>query len=78
MKVAISIPDPVFDAAEKLADQLKLSRSQLYSQAVAAFLKSRGAASVTAQLDAVHGTTSEGVDPALSAAQFRALPHEAW
>lgn len=78
MKVAISVPDPVFDAAEKLANQLKLSRSQLYSQALAAFLKSRGAASVTAQLDAVHASGGEGLDPALAGAQFRSLPHETW
>ena len=78
MKVAISVPDTVFDAAETLASQLKLSRSQLYSQALAAFLKSRGAASVTAQLDAVHGRVDDEIDPALAAAQFRSLPHETW
>jgi len=78
MKIAISVPDPVFDAAEKLANQLKMSRSQLYSQALAAFLKSRGSAAVTAQLDAIHGSVPDAVDPALSAAQFRSLPHETW
>lgn len=78
MKVAISVPDPVFEAAETLAGQLKVSRSQLYSQALAAFLKTRGAAAVTAQLDAVHDSACSDMDPGLAAAQLRSLPHEAW
>jgi len=41
MKVAISVPDSVFDAGEHLARQLELSRSQLYSDALAAYLNSR-------------------------------------
>ena len=39
MKVAISLPDPVFDAAEKLASRMQVSRSQLYAQAIAEFVK---------------------------------------
>ena len=38
MKTAISIPDKVFADADRLAKQLKKSRSQLYSEAVAAYL----------------------------------------
>lgn len=37
MKTAISIPDKVFAAAERLAKRLKKSRSQLYSEAVAEY-----------------------------------------
>lgn len=78
MKVAISVPDPVFDAAERLAVQLKVSRSQLYSQALAAFLNSRGALAVTAQLDALYATESGGVDTGLATAQLQSIKHEAW
>lgn len=37
MKTAISIPDKVFQEAEKLAKRLKKSRSQLYAEAVAEY-----------------------------------------
>ena len=38
MKVAVSIPDPVFAEAEALAKRLKLSRSKLYAKALDAFV----------------------------------------
>ena len=39
MKTAISIPDPLFGAAERLAKHLGISRSQLYQRALQAFLQ---------------------------------------
>ena len=38
MKTAISIPDDVFEDAERLADRLQTSRSQLYARALAEFV----------------------------------------
>lgn len=78
MKIAISVPDPVFQAGEHLAQQLKLSRSQLYSDALAAYLSSRGATEVTARLDAVYGASGSTLDPSLARAQSEALGDEAW
>ncbi len=78
MKVAISLPDPVFDAAELLAEELGISRSQLYAQALADFLRARSASSVTARLDEVYGRESSGMEPELMSAQLKALSHEAW
>jgi metal-responsive CopG/Arc/MetJ family transcriptional regulator len=78
MKVAISVPDQVFEAGEHLARRLKLSRSQLYSDALAAYLKSRGAAAVTAQLNAVYPATASRLDESIAAAQERSLSHETW
>jgi DNA-binding transcriptional MocR family regulator len=78
MKVAISVPNPVFEAGEHLARQLKLSRSQLYSDALAAYLSSRGAVAVTAQLNAVYAAEHSRVDESLARAQVGAVGHEAW
>ena len=78
MKVAISLPNPVFDAAERLAEQLKVSRSQLYAEALAEYLSSRGATAVTEQLNAVYAAESSSVDPSLRRAQARAIGNEAW
>ena len=78
MKVAISLPDPVFRAAETLARKLKKSRSELYAEAIAAYVGARGAKALTARLDAVYGAQSSDVDPALKYAQLEHLADEAW
>ena len=78
MKILISLPDPVFQAGEHLAQLLKLSRSQLYSNALAAYLSSRGATAVTARLDAVYGSTDLTLDPCLFRAQVGVLAKETW
>jgi len=38
MKTAVSIPDDVFEEAERLAAELQTSRSQLYSRALKEFV----------------------------------------
>lgn len=78
MKIAISVPDEVFQAGEHLAHQLGISRSQLYADALAAYLSVRGAAAVTARLDEVHGKAPVRLDAALAAAQRVKLADEAW
>jgi metal-responsive CopG/Arc/MetJ family transcriptional regulator len=78
MKVAISLPDPLFVAAEHMAEQLHVSRSQLYAQALSEYLDKRQDTAITQRLNAVHGATPEGVDPGLMKAQLRVLGDEAW
>jgi predicted transcriptional regulator len=78
MKVAISLPDPVFDAAERLAEEMRVSRSQLYARALASYLDLHGAAGVTARLNKVYASDSSEVDPALAAAQIASVADEAW
>lgn len=78
MKVAISLPDPVFRAAEALARKLKKSRSALYADAIAAYVGARGAKALTARLNALYDKESSGVDPALKHAQLERLSREAW
>jgi predicted transcriptional regulator len=53
MKTAISIPDDVFADAERLAKELKASRSQLYARAVREFVLRHSPDQVTADLDDV-------------------------
>jgi metal-responsive CopG/Arc/MetJ family transcriptional regulator len=78
MKIAISVPDPVFEAAEALARELKVSRSQLYSRALAAYLDTRGAAAVTERLNAVYAADPQRIDRALARAQSATLDDETW
>ena len=53
MKTAISVPDDVFEQAERLAQQTGRSRSELYSTALAQYLASHDPESVTAAIDGV-------------------------
>lgn len=78
MKVAISLPDRVFSAAEKLAHRLRVSRSQLYAQAIEQYLGERQESLVTEQLNAVYAARQESIEPAMVAAQLKAIGHEAW
>ena len=78
MKIAISVPDEIFEAGEHLAKQLGLSRSQLYADALSAYLSERGAAAVTDKLNAVYAQESSKIDPPLAHAQLSRLADEAW
>lgn len=78
MKTAISIPDPIFEAAEDLAKRLGLSRSQLYTTAVTRFLDSFDDKAVTQALNEVYSEPDETLDPVLLHMQLHSLPEEEW
>jgi len=80
MKTAISIPDPVFAEAEDLAKQRGMSRSELYTKAVAEYVKAERLSGVRERLDEVYQAHSEDstLDPAIETLQARSLPREKW
>jgi hypothetical protein len=80
MKTAISIPDAIFEEAERLAKSRGWSRSELYANAVTAYLNSERFLGVREKLDAVYGDDAEdsAIDPLLAEAQIRSLPREKW
>lgn len=53
MKVAVSVPDPLFRDAEAVSRRLRVPRSQLYARALEAFVRNHSGEDVTARLDAV-------------------------
>lgn len=53
MKIAVSVPDPLFRDAEAVSRRLRVPRSQLYARALEAFVRTHSAEDVTARLDAV-------------------------
>lgn len=80
MKTAISIPDPIFESAEKLAKRLGISRSQLYSEAVDALIEKYRYVGVTERLDVVYEVEPEAsrLDPEIEALQSRSLSGDEW
>ncbi len=78
MKTAISIPNNVFEQAESLARKLKISRSELFTDAVKVYLKENHVEDVTAKLNEVYGNGDPSLDKALLNAQTAILPKEEW
>lgn len=52
MKIAVSIPDDVFQRAENVARRMGTSRSRLYAQAIAEFVAQRSE-DLTSQINAI-------------------------
>lgn len=77
MKTAISVPDAVFQAAEELARKLGVSRSRLYSLALAEYVAQHSDREVTARLDAVYAEVDSRLDPVLEELQRRSLGRDA-
>ena len=78
MKTAISVPDEVFNRAEAAARKLNVSRSELYSRAVAAFVEQYEQKGVTAALDEVYAREDSALEPSLTRAQVQSLDPDSW
>jgi metal-responsive CopG/Arc/MetJ family transcriptional regulator len=78
MKTAISIPDDVFESADKMAEELGISRSELYANAVAEYLAKHRAADITPKLNEVYGKEPSGLASNLRRAQARSVGKSAW
>jgi len=68
MKITISVPDPIFEAAEQLTKQRNVPRSRIFSEALEAYLQIQGPATVTAKLNQVYGTLNAEIAPDMAQA----------
>ncbi|MGE0581849.1 MAG: CopG family transcriptional regulator [Steroidobacteraceae bacterium] len=80
MKTAISIPDPVFEEAERLAKRRGMSRSELYSKAVSDYVENQRFVGVRERLDAVYAAApaDSELEPDIARAQANSLTRERW
>jgi hypothetical protein len=78
MKTAISLPDPIFREAEKLARRLKKSRGQPHADAVSAYVRRQDADAVTESLNRVCAEVGERMGPFDDAAGSRLLSKVEW
>ena len=78
MKTAISMPDPLFHEAERLARRLKKSRSTLFREAMAEYLARHDPDAITEAMNKVCAEVDSRPDPALSADARRILERNEW
>lgn len=78
MKTAVSVPDDVFERAERLARTAGRSRSEVYSSALREYIARHAPDEVTEALDRVAGEIGEGPDPFVDEAARRVLAATEW
>jgi metal-responsive CopG/Arc/MetJ family transcriptional regulator len=78
MKTAVSIPDEIFEDAERLAKRLKRSRSDIYSRALAEYVARHAPDKVTEEMNKVVDEVAELADEFVSSASRRALRRTEW
>jgi hypothetical protein len=80
MKTAISIPDAVFEEAERVAKRRGLSRSELYTRAILSYVQNEHFIGVRERLDSVYGSNPElsELDRQLKDVQQKLLTDEKW
>jgi predicted transcriptional regulator len=78
MKTAISLPDDVFRDADKLAERLKKSRSELYREAVTEYLARHEPEAITEALDRLVDETGVQLDKFGAAAAHGILRTTEW
>ena len=78
MKTAISLPDPVFHQAERLARRLRKTRSAIYREAMVEYVARHDTDAVTETMNRVVAQVGERPEPFARAAARRALERTEW
>jgi metal-responsive CopG/Arc/MetJ family transcriptional regulator len=78
MKTAISIPDEVYQGAERLARRTKKSRSRLYGEALKEYLARHAPDEVTEAMNQACAEVGETQDPFVSSSAQRILERSEW
>jgi len=78
MKTAISIPQGVFETAEKYAADNGISRSKLSATALKAYLDNLKDEAITRNLNEVYATEKSTIDPQVRKYQLKKLRKVKW
>jgi|GEM_PF-1848083 len=76
MKTAISLSNDLFESAEKLASKMKISRSELFQNAIKNYIEEKETLYITNKLNEVYSVHEPGVstlDPVLKEIQLKSL-----
>lgn len=78
MKVAVSIPDPIFAEADALAQRLGTTRSKLYARALRAYVVDQDPDRITEAMNAVVDEADAESDPIVRSASGVVLARTEW
>jgi hypothetical protein len=78
MKTEISVPNPIFEAAQRLAKELGMSLSEFYTAAVAAYVATCQNGDVTKRLDEVYAKEKSTMEPGMAAIQIASIGEQEW
>jgi len=78
MKTAVSIPDEIFERAERLARRTKRSRSRLFAEALQEYLARHSPEEITEAVNRACDEISETRDPFATLAARRVLARTEW
>ena len=78
MKTAVSVPDDVFESAERLARRERRSRSEVYSAALREYVARHSPDEVTDAIDRVVADVGPALDPFVDRASTLILENTEW
>jgi hypothetical protein len=78
MKTEISVPNPIYEAAQRLAKDLGMSLSEFYVVALAAYVATYQNGDITKRLDEVYAKENSKLEPGLVAIQIASIGEEKW
>ena len=78
MKTEISVPNPIHEAAQRLAKELGMSLSEFYVAALAAYVAAYQNGDITKRLDEVYATEDSALEPEVVAIQIASIGEEDW
>jgi|SRR5579863_6667334 len=78
MKTAVSIPNELFDMAERLARRTRKSRSRLFSDALREYVARRSPDKITEAMDQALAEVGDSNDVFVAAASRRRLEQSEW
>jgi metal-responsive CopG/Arc/MetJ family transcriptional regulator len=78
MKVAVSIPDRVFEEAERVSQRLRIPRSQLYARALSAYVQQHSGDEITARMNTALESVGEPKEPGWEGLGLEVIRREKW
>ena len=78
MKTAVSIPDDIFERAERLARRNRRTRSEVYAAALDEYVARHAPDEVTDTMNRVCEKTGDGIDAFLATAGRHVLDRVEW
>jgi len=78
MKMEILVPNPILEAAERLAQELGMSLSEFYVAALTAYMATYQNGDITKKLDEVYAREKSTLEPGVIAIQIASIGEEEW